>query len=187
MTDSPSQSGVRRGARRWMPVALFVSLAFNLFFAGLILVGPMLFGGPGGRVGPGANMVPSPHMFIEILGPEDGRRVLRELRDEVPDLRDKFRAMREKHRAVIAAMSAEPYEPEALASAFQAVRESHNDFTTSIQKPLVTVMADLTPEQRQKFSDAFKEVARYGGGRPGGLHDGSQGGRGNRDQPGERP
>ncbi len=173
MMDSSSASP----RRRWVAVALFASIALNLFFAGL-LVGRPMFGGPDHARGaggpPATNMMPSPRMFISILGPQEGRKVLRELRSEVPDLRQKFKAIRVQHTAVVEAMRAEPYDPQALADAFEAVRDAHVDLTSSIQTPLTRMLANLSPEQRDKFADAFMNM-RGPGGR---QRDGVPGGRG---------
>lgn len=94
--------------RRWVNTALFVSLAANLFFAGLLIGGPMLRDHPVRDRGVAVDMLPNPHMFIRILGKEEGRRVLRELRAEVPDLREKFRTMRQRHREVVEAWRQSP-------------------------------------------------------------------------------
>ncbi|WP_422025048.1 periplasmic heavy metal sensor [Pyruvatibacter mobilis] len=144
--------------RRWVNIALFMSLAANLFFAGLLIGGPMLRDHPVRDRGVAVDMLPNPHMFIRILGKEEGRRVLRELRAEVPDLREKFRTMRQRHREVVAAMEADPYDPQALEQAFNNVRAAHTDLTTSLQVPLTRILAELTPDQRQRFSEAFRNL-----------------------------
>lgn len=154
MTDN--ETPVRQ-PRKWVPVALFVSLAVNLFFAGLLIGGPAFKDHPR-EAAPTANIVPSPRMFIRILGREDGRRVLQELRRNVPDLRQKFITIRTNHLRVVAAMKADPYDPAELAAAFTAVREAHADLTSSIQEPLTGILAKLTPEQRLKFAKAFERL-----------------------------
>lgn len=157
MTDREAPSK----PRRWLAVAFLVSLAANLFFAGLLIGGPALRDGPPPRErAAGADMLPSPRMFMDILGRDEGRRVLRELRSEVPDLRQKFRALHQRHQQVIKAMEADPYDEEALSAAFDNMRLAQTDLTSSIQKPLTHILADLTPQQRKQFAEAFRKLRR---------------------------
>ncbi len=171
MTDSAHTARINR----WLAIGLFVSVALNLFVAGLIMGGPFRDGPPDRR---GPDMLPSPRMFIEAFGREDGRKVMRTLRDEIPDLRGKFRQAGEARRGVVAAMSADPYDPEALEAAFTAARAAHVELAESIQKPLTEVLADLTPEQRAKFADEFRRPRHDRRGGPDGERDGPPDGQG---------
>ena len=148
---------------RWVKVILFASLAINLFFAGLLI------GGPAFRGGPGAAMMPNPRMFVEALGPREGRRVQREIRRSVPDLREKFKAVRANHLRVVAALRADPYDPQALTDALGNVREAHTELAASFQEPLATVFGNLTYEQRLKLADALEQMRPRPGRRPGGV------------------
>ena len=151
---------------RWLMVVFFVSLAVNLFFAGLLIGGPAFKDGGrdvGHRGGPMPGLLPNPRVFVEALGPMEGRRFQRELRQQVPDLRSKFLAMRAKHRNVVAAMRADPFDPEALTAALAEIRDQQRDLASSLQDPIADLLADLTPEQRQKLADAFERMAgRHG-------------------------
>lgn len=168
MTDNtnPKTTG------RWVKVILFASLAINLFFAGLLIGGPTFRDGPP-KGGAGNAMLPNPRMFVQALGPEEGRRVQREIRRSVPDIRQKFKAVRSNHLAVAAALRADPYDPQALTDALNDVREAHTDLASSFQEPLARVFGDLTHEQRLKLADALEKMRPGRGGRPGGDSDGS--------------
>ncbi|WP_043948694.1 periplasmic heavy metal sensor [Candidatus Phaeomarinobacter ectocarpi] len=153
---------------RWVKVILFASLAINLFFAGLLIGGPAFRDGPP-KGGPGAAMMPNPRMFVEALGPREGRRVQREIRRSVPDLREKFKAVRANHLRVVAALRADPYDPQALTDALGNVREAHTELAASFQEPLATVFGNLTYEQRLKLADALEQMRPRPGRRPGGV------------------
>ncbi len=166
MTDKTDPKAVSR----WVKVILFASLATNLFFAGLLIGGPAFRdGGPKG--GAGAAMMPNPRMFVDALGPREGRRVQREIRRSVPDLREKFKAVRANHLRVVSVLRADPYDPQALADALGNVREAHTELATSFQEPLATVFGNLTHEQRLKLADALEQMRPGPGRRPGGLPD----------------
>lgn len=158
MTDN-SQSA--KPGRRFKTV-LLVSLAVNLFFAGLLIGGPLFFDGPkrdgGHRGGPDMGMMPNPRVLVEVLGPEEGRRAQRQLRREVPGMRQKFMAIRASHKDVLRAMRADPYDPDALVDALTNVRNKHMDVASAFQKPFADLLADLTPEQRAKMADAIETM-----------------------------
>jgi len=161
MTDSPKGPN----SRRWVSGLLLGSLALNLLLAG-IFFGGMLFGPPlklGGPAGPGVGI--SPRVLVAALGPEEGRRVMRELRRDIPDLRNRFGELRSNHRSVVEAIRAEPYDASALSEALGRVRQSHGEMAQAFQDPFAEVLSELTPEQRARVADAFE---RMGGRRPSG-------------------
>ena len=162
MTDNP---GTAKPGRRLM-IALFASLAVNLFFAGLLIGGPAFRDGGrefGHRGAPAPGLLPNPRVFVEALGPLEGRRLQREIRQQVPDLRDRVMTMRAKQGNVLAAMRADPYDPEALTAALAEIRDQHGELASSLQAPLADILAGLTPDQRQKLADAFERMRpRYG-------------------------
>ena len=167
MTDNPVPAPKPASAtkpRRWLGIALVASVAVNLFFAGLMLGGPLFRGGPDHAA---ERLMPSPRAFIEVLGHDRGRAVLRDMRREVPDLRARFAAMREARLAVAGAIGAKPYDAQAVTASFDRLRRAHIDLTTAIQRPLVGAFAGMTAEERARFADIFADQRHRHRGRTG--------------------
>lgn len=158
MTDNNQGAGPGRRLK----TVLLVSLAVNLFFAGLLIGGPLFHDrvkrDGAFRGGPDMAMMPSPRLLVEVLGREEGRRAQRELRRQVPQLRQKFTAIRAGHKDVLSAMRADPYDPEALQDALTHTRGKHMEIASSFEKPFAELLADFTPEQRAKMAEALEKM-----------------------------
>ena len=92
--------------RRWLTWALVASLGLNLTFAGLV-AGTLLKGPPPPMLGVGQYARALPEPYRRDLG-----RALRDGRPDWPAVRDAWRGRR---AALATALTAEPYDPAAVA------------------------------------------------------------------------
>jgi len=148
-------------------VALSISVALNLFFAGFVVARRL-----GQREPPwreqGALEVDAPRHVMRALrhagGGEHARRALEAHRDE---MRAEHRAMREARRAAAAALAAEPFDRAAVERALETVRARVADSQRTAHAVVVEVAAELPPQERARL---LSGPARRGGphGGPGG-------------------
>ncbi|WP_448192413.1 periplasmic heavy metal sensor [Azospirillum sp. sgz301742] len=138
-----------RRPRRWMPIALIVSLATNMFLGGLIL-------SHAGRRGP-PHGPPGPERFIEHLAatlpPDDGallRRALEANRDTLNAEHALHESMPQKIRA---ALLAEPFDPAALVSVFTDNDTRERDLRQRMQRALADAAAAMSPEGRRQMAE----------------------------------
>lgn len=143
-------------APRWMRVLLVASLALNLLVAGLLLGDALAGGGPGRGPRP-ADLALGP--VARALGAEDRRAILRDLRGH-PGLRPLGRDARDAGLAeIVAAVRAEPFEPQRLRAALAAQSERMAGAHEAVQEALLARLSAMTPEERAAFAD---RLARHG-------------------------
>ncbi len=141
--------------RRWLGPALVVSLGINLavlgLVAGLALKGPPP-AGPRGEIGLWRYGAALPEPFRRDLG-----RELRATRGDWAKPRDGLRA---QSAALAAALTAEPYDPAAVAGVLQSERELLAALTRRGADLLLAQIAQMSPEQRAAYAEA---LTRRGG------------------------
>jgi uncharacterized membrane protein len=135
-------------------VILGVSLAINLFFAGLIA----------GRVMTHRDR-PRPASFEDDLGPrgflkrsglrEAGPEVKQILRARRDQLKDNMRSLGQAREAVRVALEAEPYDAQAAAAAFARTRELASQMQADMHNALLDVSSKLTPAQRRRMAESL--------------------------------
>ena len=150
---------------RWLIAALAVSLALNLLLVGL-WVGRMSGPPPWTQ----ARMDPSFGLarVLRFL-PEERRDALfadERSRDLRRSLGRSMRGMRQQQRDIHAALVAEPFDPDALVTAFAAFRANMDEAQTRTHGLFVRIATDLTPEERDQLRRALTRPMR-GGPRPG--------------------
>jgi len=139
------------GGWRWL---LVVSLAINLAIAGLF-AGWVITGRAGGP----------PHGFDLAIGPfaraldrEDRRWIMRELTEGREAHQPRAPSDRAADRqAVVAAVSADPFDPAALSRAMDEMRERGDALQEATQSALVARIAAMTPDQRAAFAARLAE------------------------------
>lgn len=135
-------------------VILGISIAANLFFAGLIA----------GRV---VTHRDRPHhaAFEDELGPR-GFLKRSGLREAGPEVKQLLRARREQLKAnmrtvgqtreqVRAALEADPYNPQAAATTFARTREATSQLQSDLHNTLLEVADKLTPAQRKRLAESL--------------------------------
>jgi uncharacterized membrane protein len=149
----------KSGDRGWR-VAFFSLLALNLAVIGLA-VGIALNGGDhrGGMVrdlgfGP----------FTDALSSKDREALRDSFMERVPAWRDMRRTMRVETDALIAALRADPFDPEALKSAMERQQGRNQERLELGQKLILDRILTLSPQDRSAFADRLEEGMRH---RPG--------------------
>ncbi|MEL6387745.1 MAG: periplasmic heavy metal sensor [Pseudomonadota bacterium] len=135
----------------------------NTLLIGLF-IGQMLSGGPRPqderRAGPGRTEAAIAGGVLATVDPEQ-RAVLREaFREATKGGRPRFNERRKAQRELQAAMVADPFDPDRMTAAFQALRTSETAMEQAIQAVLVEQFAALTPEQRRSAAKAIGDRRR---------------------------
>ena len=111
-TPNPAPKPMRR-TPIWLRVVLLVSLALNLLVVGVV-AGHFLRDDPKGRV-PRVDRMQAPMTFA--LSHEDRRAIGKALRQEYRDNRPSREEVVAEYQGVIAALRADPFQPELVAGA----------------------------------------------------------------------
>lgn len=142
--------------RRWMRWALIASVGLNLAFAGLI-VGAIVKGPPPPGLVPGiwtyARALPDPYR-------KDLGRALRDSRRDWSDTRD---ALRGQRAALAAALTADPFVPEAVESVLEDGARIGGALEARGTDLLVAQIAQMSPEERAGFAEELLEGSRRHG------------------------
>ncbi|MDE0691720.1 MAG: periplasmic heavy metal sensor [Gammaproteobacteria bacterium] len=146
---------------KWLIAALAVSLILNL-----VLVGFFVGRESGPPAWTQARMDPSFGLARALrFLPEERRDALfgdEEARDIRRSLSRSMRGMRRHQRAIQAALTAEPFDPDALATAFAAFRHDMDEAQTRNHGLFVRIARDLAPEERDQLRRALTRPMRDG-------------------------
>lgn len=138
-----------RRPRRWMPIALIVSLAANMFLGGLILSHLGRFGPPPGP--------PGPERFIEHLAatlPPDDAALLRRALDANRDtLAAEHRLRETMPERIRTALLAEPFDAGALVAVFTDNDGRERELRQRVQRALADAAAAMSPEGRRRMAE----------------------------------
>ena len=149
---------------KWLVAALAVSLALNLALVGLF-VGRMSGPPPWTQ----ARMDPSFGLARALrFLPEERRDALfadEDFRDIRRSLGRSMLGMRKHQRDIHAALVAEPFDPDALATAFASFRENMDEAQARNHGLFVRIATDLTPEERDELRRALSRPMRGRNGR----------------------
>ena len=141
---------------RWLVVALIGSVAVNLALVGFV-VGVAASDVRMPWRGMGFDATAGLVHLIRFL-PEDRRaEVLQGAGAERPS-RQSLRAMRRAQHEIQAAIAAEPFDPVALTAALSTFSERFSESQQRSHAVLVLMMAQLTPEERQRFADTMRHM-----------------------------
>jgi uncharacterized membrane protein len=148
----------------WTKTLLVVSLALNLAVAGIV-AGSAFAHKRGDRpeMGFGGGLRP----YVASL-PDSQRQ---HVRDRLLRNREAIRAarqeLRQSEQAVRAAMTAAPFDANALNAAFAAQRSVYDGIAANGHHALVEVLAGMSDAERSQFIDRLKSYKRKpGSGRP---------------------
>ena len=149
---------------KWLVAALAVSLALNLVLVGLF-VGRLSGPPPWAQ----ARMDPSfglarvlrflPEERRDVLFADEGSRDIRR------SLGRFMRGMRQHQRDIHAALVAEPFDPDALDTAFASFRQNMDEAQARSHGLFVRIATDLTPEERDQLRRALTHPMRHRNGR----------------------
>ncbi|MEQ9144407.1 MAG: periplasmic heavy metal sensor [Parvibaculaceae bacterium] len=140
-------------ARRWLGPVLLVSLVLNLFLIGLFVAGMIYRHGPGGPVH--AMLAMQNSIVAQHLSEEERNAFRAAMRPRMRDMRPFFEGVRDARRGVSEAVAAEPYDPDAVRSAFTELRRALMAVGEHSQNAMIEVFADLPPETRARIAEGM--------------------------------
>lgn len=150
--------------RRWFGLALFASLAVNLFLVGIVVGGlasgrshGLPFGGPP-RGGP--DMVRG-GQFHQLSEPAR-EKMAAILEDRSDAMRERVRAMRAAQRDAARVLAADTYDADKAAAALRTLRMRTEELQAEIHAALSVVAKDLSPEERARLSRTIFLSTFYG-------------------------
>lgn len=137
--------------RRLWKVVFALSLALNLAVVGLV-AGAALSGRDGDRGPRSFDLGVSP--FARALAPEERRQIGRELRE-----RRVLRDMNPRARVteIVAVLTAEPFDPEALDALMSAQTSRLNAVQLELQEVFLAAIIAMPPERRQAFAARLEQ------------------------------
>jgi uncharacterized membrane protein len=154
VTSAPKPAPTSRGVK----IALVVSVALNLAVAGLA-VGAWLRDGPRGGMPRDMSFGP----FSEALDDADRKSIRRSLLERVGEFREQRKAAKAEFEALLMALRAEPFEPEAMQAALAAI-EARNSERLELGRTLIeTRLIEMSPEARKAFADRLEKGLRRAG------------------------
>jgi len=141
----------KRQRRMWLRILVIVSLTLNLLFIGLVA-------GTFARVGP--PMPPPP--------PSVGAAMFKAMPpDDRKEIRERMRGTRDMHRderhaseaeAVLAALSAEPFDAEALRQVVLSQAQSRFEEISAAQSDWVDRVAGMSDSEREAFVGRMQQI-----------------------------
>lgn len=151
-------------------IALYTSLALNLFFLGVatVVIFGLLLHGP--RFNHRDRFPPHPgNGYLAKIMPESARERLEpELAPKRASARAAFDDARVARRAAIEALAAKPYSPDAAAAAFARAREADLKAVSTAQELMTAAMLSLNDDERQEvYQKLSRFIDRTGKPRPG--------------------
>lgn len=156
---------------RNLKIALFASLAVNLFAIGAVVGGVVV----AGRMTEGRldAVRPGPPAFfraVDSLPPARQDDYRQALRGEAGEVRRQLRAAGEARRAAWRGLADEPLNPAEVRRSLVAAQALEAEARGAIEGRVVDFAAQLTPEERRRFAEALAEPPRR-------RHDRRDGGR----------
>lgn len=143
---------------RGVKIALALSVALNLAVAGLVVGARM---GDGPHRGMPRDMSFGP--FSEALDSDDRRAIRKALMERLGEFREQRAAARAEFETLLTALRADPFDPEALKSALDAL-EARNAERLDLGRSLIeTRLIGMSPQERAAFADRLEKGLRRGG------------------------
>lgn len=147
---SPAPAPAPSGGR-WLKLALVVSVGLNLAVAGLVL---------GARLGEGPRRDMPRDMsfgpFSEALSDKDRRALRRDLMGRLGEFRTAREAARAEFAALVTALRADPFDPEALKAALSAIETRNADRLELGRSLIENRLVEMSTAERQAFADRLE-------------------------------
>ncbi|MBL9074109.1 periplasmic heavy metal sensor [Tabrizicola sp.] len=155
---TPPSAAPAPATPRGVKIALALSVALNLGVAGLA-VGAWLGDGP--HRGMPRDMSFGP--FTEALDEDDRRAIRKALLERLGEFREQRAAARAEFETLLATLRADPFDPEALKAALEAL-EARNAQRLDLGRSLIeTRLIEMSPSERAAFADRLEKGLRRGG------------------------
>jgi Spy/CpxP family protein refolding chaperone len=145
-----------RPSRRFLAIALFVSLVLNLFLGGL-MVGRALhaevwpFRNPYAReFGPFAGR--ALQHLVHSLDDQDRKTVIDTMRAHGPELAQLAKAMHDQREAIERLIRAPTFDRKAAEAAFSEMRKRGDEMQTAMGAALLDAIEKLPPQARERLA-----------------------------------
>ena len=155
----PSAPQSKAPMRLWLRLVLFGSLALNLLIIGTVVSFVATHGPRESRRGPPrADQMGGP--LTAALSHEDKRAIGRAIRNEYRQRADRpSRArVREEYRAVVAALRAQPYDPEPVRESLARQLAFASERQGVGNRLLLERLAAMSAQDRRAFADRIEEA-----------------------------
>ena len=153
--NAPQPNGPLKPDRRWVKVALALSLAINLAIAGLVAGAMLREGGPmqnrmmTGDLGFGP--------FTDALSKDDRAELRNAFLAATPDMRDARRAMRADFGDLLTKLREVPLDVEGLRSTFDRQNTRTSERLKLGQQLIFDLLVGMRDDARQIFADRLEE------------------------------
>jgi uncharacterized membrane protein len=148
-------------SRKTLLIALFVSLAANLFLVGAV-AGGLVVGQKMRAERPHTAQRPNPPLWRagDALPPDKAQAYRRALRDQSPEVREAMRAARTARMEAWRSIGQEPFDPAAAKRRLAEIRAQEADARGQIENDTIDFAADLSPEERKILARGLTERPR---------------------------
>ncbi|WP_374571666.1 periplasmic heavy metal sensor [Phenylobacterium sp.] len=146
-------------SRRVLLIALFVSLAVNLFTVGAV-VGGLVVAARTPPPQPAQEPRPGPAIWAaaQALGPEERLRFREMLREQGPAVNQRLHAVRQARREAWRMMGREPFDGRAVTGALDQARATEMQARGEVEHRIVEFASGLPPEERARFAQRLAPV-----------------------------
>lgn len=144
--------------RNWLNVLLVVSLTVNLILAGF-LAGRLSASHPLW----GAHPDPTTGLFrmVREFDPARRKQLQPLLREHFATLHPQIRVIRDQHRVIVAALTAEPFDAQVLATELARAREQLMSTQVASHTALVELASQLDPTERAQLAKGIHRRGRH--------------------------
>ena len=149
--------------RNWLNVLLVVSVTINLILGGFLA----------GRLGAthswlGAHPDPATGLFrmVREFDPARRKQLQPLLHEHFAILRPQIRVIRDQNRAIVAALTAEPFDAQALTVELARTREQLMETQVASHEALVELASRLDPAERAQLAEGMHRRSRHHSSRP---------------------
>lgn len=154
------RGGTTQTGRRWMPIALVVSLAINLLVLGLVAGVGWKRWHDEGREERGHPFSRGVERLIDRMPPERRRAAQAIFERYKADVRPLWREVGEARRRTIEAMEAEPFDPVRVQKSMEALRRAQAEAGDKFSAIMLELMPQLTAEERRELLRNFRRRDR---------------------------
>ena len=154
-------SDIQKSKRRWVMPVLAISLVCNMLIIGIVVGFAVANkGGKGGERldGPARSVVGTP--FIRALEPKNRRSLYQDIRRDEDRLRENRSALRARFEALLDALNAEPFDPDAVRVILREQREIALKRQDIGEALLVEQITNLSPEERAAYAERLARDLR---------------------------
>lgn len=139
----------KQKTKSWVGICLFVSLAVNIFLAGVV------FGRKDASPFPRGEKVIAAIQSFKELSPESRTKAKDLVKADWPKIQEGIQDIRGKRQNIRSLLEQEQYDPAALDQSFAELRGAVTDMQTTAQKLVVKIAEELSPEERVAFLKAL--------------------------------